>query len=573
MKKITVILSVAMAVLASVASDLETIRTRFCELEIATKAIEGHISAKPQPVEKLLSTLSPDGSWSNIDYSDGDPSLWGPAISHFGNLTVLVKEWYLKRDAKLEDAIHRSFGFWLEKDFKNSNWWWNQIGVPSYAGTVSILFNDALTDKERQKAIEIMKRAQFKMSGQNRIWLAKVNLMRALVSNDEALAKKASDVIGEELRLSNYEGIRADWCFHQHGRQPQFGNYGLSYVGNMSRFAVLFANTSLAFPEEKVMLLKNLIEQGYDWIIWKGYMDVPSLCRQLFPGASRGKAKAIIGAKNTLKKAGIEFNPEPPVGFKYFHCSALGYYRTKNWMASVKMATTDIIGVETWINGDNVLGGHMADGALYTMVSGKEYEDIFPLWGNWRLIPGITTYVNYKPVYQNKPQGPKHFSEYGANWSNKVSGEKTATGGTVTMELKREGLVAQKKWEFSDSAILCTGEGISSSDPNGEVVTCLEHSHAAANVKIFKSPDGTTRALNGKIGYVIDAPCDDVHVAVEDRSGDFTRFMKSVKSKTVKGKVFVAYVKHGKKPENAKYRYWVLPDTTEAKLKEFSTGK
>src|SRR5882762_6330814 len=35
-------------------------------------------------------------------------------------------------------------------------------------------------------------------------------------------------------------------------------------------------------------------------------------------------------------------------------------------------------------------GFHLADGAMYTYMTGDEYEDIFGSW-DWNLIPGITT--------------------------------------------------------------------------------------------------------------------------------------------------------------------------------------
>lgn len=46
-------------------------------------------------------------------------------------------------------------------------------------------------------------------------------------------------------------------------------------------------------------------------------------------------------------------------------------------MASIKMASDRIIGTEM-MNGDNMKGYYMADGATYIYKDGKEYLDIFP---------------------------------------------------------------------------------------------------------------------------------------------------------------------------------------------------
>ena len=65
-------------------------------------------------------------------------------------------------------------------------------------------------------------------------------------------------------------------------------------------------------------------------------------------------------------------------------------------MASLKMASDRVMGVET-MNGDNMKGYYMADGALYIYKDATEYYDIFPLW-DWRKLPGVTCYDDVRPV-------------------------------------------------------------------------------------------------------------------------------------------------------------------------------
>jgi len=48
-------------------------------------------------------------------------------------------------------------------------------------------------------------------------------------------------------------------------------------------------------------------------------------------------------------------------------------------------------------NNQNPLGFHLADGTMYTYVTGDEYEDIAAAW-DWNLIPGITTDYNATPL-------------------------------------------------------------------------------------------------------------------------------------------------------------------------------
>ena len=113
--------------------------------------------------------------------------------------------------------------------------------------------------------------------------------------------------------------------------------------------------------------------EGYAWITWKGMMDISAMGRQLDFGMQAGKAKGVARAFADLERSGWT-RPPDPVGFRYFNCSAYAVYRTANWMASIRASTPKIIGTETGINEDNVKGMCMADGALLTYVTGREYD-------------------------------------------------------------------------------------------------------------------------------------------------------------------------------------------------------
>ena len=104
-----------------------------------------------------------------------------------------------------------------------------------------------MTGEEKREAVEVMKHSSFGMTGQNKIWLAGNVLLRALLENDWKLVREARTVIGSEIMVGAGEGIQADWSFHQHGPQQQFGNYGLSFISNMGFYSEVFAGTSLAF--------------------------------------------------------------------------------------------------------------------------------------------------------------------------------------------------------------------------------------------------------------------------------------------------------------------------------------
>ena len=438
-------------------------------------------------VETYLSSFTEAGTWPDINYDDKKRSGWEPKI-HAERILELVKlynsdQTSYYRSSEVEAVIHKALNYWFTAKPVCLNWWYNQIGIPKTLGTVFILFEKQLTPVEKQNAITVMENAKFGMTGQNKVWLAGNVMMRALLQNDYELVKMARDTIASEIVTGGAEGIKDDWCFHQHGAQQQFGNYGLSFVSGMSFFSGLFSGTSLAFDDKQLSILSTLIDKGYRWVTWKGMMDVNALGRQLFHHAPVHKALSLAFAASELgggesdecvavATALLRDNyPAPAVnvltGHKHFWQSDYTIHRRPSWMASIKMASDRIIGTEM-MNGDNMKGYYMADGATYIYKDGKEYLDIFPLW-DWRKLPGVTAFEDNAPMPLIKSYQPRNKGTFvGA-----VSDEKQ---GMTVMELDRAGVKAHKAWVCTDDFILCLGAGIQA-DSNLVVTTSIEQCH------------------------------------------------------------------------------------------------
>lgn len=464
------------------------------------------------------------------------------------------------------EAVHRALAWWLRNKPRNPNWWYNVIGVPRLLAGCAIRFDGELTAEERREIVKMLmaSRPQKRMTGQNAAWIDEVSFLCGIISRDAALVRTSIDGMLSEVRLSDREGITRDWCFHQHGRQPQFGNYGMSFLGGQSRHAMLLADTLFAYPQEKLEIIRGLAENGYSWIVWKGMMDVSAMGRQLFPDGQRNKAATVQRAFGYLEKTGWKI-PPPPKGFRFFDRSAYAVHRTGKWMASVRASTSSIIGVETWVNEDNVKGMCMADGALLTYVTGREYENVFPLWDDWRMIPGVTGYAG-KPVDRKRRMNEA---------DDVCASESDEGGGTFSFTFSREGLTARKKWTFTNTDILCEGSGITASDSNYEVMTSVEEANAAENVGVVYEKPEEFCVRNGSICYVVYAPRASVRFEVADRKGDFRDFMQAHPSHSVSGKVFSLRISHGVRPNGATYRYRVIPahdETPEERNKKMTIG-
>lgn len=530
-------------------------------------------------IKYLMNTLHTDGSWEDINYSDTKRSGWEPKI-HAERILKLTKYYYQNKQKlqpsaifHLTNTIHQAMNFWFSKELVCKNWWYNQIGIPRTLGPAFLLFEQEMSEQEKQSATKIMMNSAFGMTGQNKIWLAGNVLIRALLQNDWKLTKEARDVITSEITFGQKEGIKVDWSFHQHGPQQQFGNYGLSFICNMSFYSEIFANTSLAFSQEQQSILTSLLLEGYLWIIWRGYWDVNGLNRQLFRNADIDKGFSLRFAAYSLMKSSepevvgkiqemIDRNsifskvPNPFIGNKHFCESDYTIHRTPRWMASVRMASERVIGTEL-VNEDNLKGYYMADGALYTYVRGDEYHNIFPFW-DWRRIPGITTYESNAPIPNpNKTDSRNHSSCVGG-----VTYENT---GITAMQLKRNKLEANKAWVFTDDYVLCMGSDIHA-DSTATIMTSIDQRFSKGKVW----SDGNKRFFHNNTGYII-LQADTCIALTEDKKGQWKDFMGMYRPEILKNKLFSIYLKH-RKDMPASYVYLTLPATTQQKVRNFDSN-
>ncbi len=529
-------------------------------------------------IAQLISSLNEDGSWSDINYSDTKRSGWEPKI-HAERILKLTKYYYQKKESlpvaelsRITDGIHKTMAFWFDRQLVCKNWWYNQIGIPRTLGPAFLLFEQEMDEQERQAAITVMLNSKFGMTGQNKVWLAGNVLLRALLQNDWGLIKEAQSVIGSEIVLGQKEGIKDDWSFHQHGAQQQFGNYGLSFICNMSFYSEIFAGTSLAFSGKQQDILTSLLLEGYQWIVWRGYWDVNALNRQLFKNADIDKVFSLSFAASSLLKGSeptvaekiremihrnslLTASPNTFTGNKHFRESDYTLHRTPGWMASVRMASNRIIGTEL-VNEDNLKGYYMADGALYTYVRGDEYHNIFPFW-NWRRIPGITTYKSDASIPSPNRGDARNKSPY-------VGGTSYEGNGITAMQLNRNGLTANKVWIFTNDYVLCLGSNIRS-DSAATILTSIDQRFKRGKVWSYSGK----RFFHDNTGYVL-LQADTCVALTESKRGQWHDFMGMYKPMMLEDEIFSLYIEH-RKDQPATYAYLILPGSSKKLTRNFQT--
>ena len=550
-----------------------------------------HISASD--VSQLLDKLQSDGSWNDINYESQNRSGWSPK-THVERILILAKAYRLpssgySESKDVEDAIHKSLHYWLDKKLVSSNWWHNKIGIPKTLGGALVLFESKLTPQEKDDALLLMKNAEFGMTGQNKVWLAGNVLVTGLLENNFDLVKAARDTIASEIKIGELEGIKSDNSFHQHGAQQQFGNYGAAYISSMGFWAQMFSGTDIGFDQSQLNTLSRLINDGYRYILWKGYMDVNALGRQFFRMAQIHKAFSIgfsalmlseVDKINRNKytdliKDNFENRRELTslTGLYHFWMSDMTIQRSPLWMASVKMSSDRVIGAEAG-NGDNLKGYYLADGATYIYVDGDEYSNIFPCW-DWRKLPGITSYETNTPLKELSWEGYHNKSNFVGNVNN-------GQFGITAMDFFRDGISARKAWVFTDDYVLCLGAGISS-DSGCVVTTSIEQQ--VKKGELFQLQDNAweskrtsdffsqneVRFFSGNKGYIILNPSK-VKASLESRSGSWSDIMAMYPNDMIENKdVFSLWIDHGKDPQDVTYQYFILPGKSQEEVTNFRT--
>ncbi len=605
MKTLTLLFSLMLS-LCVAASPLDGVRKAFVEASVASYApteeltqsflehssfaaandvllmqLYNYVHLPDNEVERLVDLFDMEkGCWKDLDYTAQDRGSW-PSTRHVTRMVSLAKIYKSKGhkwegSETLSKLLHGAMNWWFANMPYCPNWWHNDIGVPKKMTSVLLMMRDELSQEEIRGGLKVLERSKFGRTGQNKVWLAGNNLMKGLLIDDPALVKQARDFIAEEIYITEEEGIRDDWSFHQHGPQIQFGNYGLAYADGLSFWLRVLKGSEYAFSEEQAEIVKNMLKEGICWSVWKGIMD-PSYCgRQNFINAGSGKAYALaVTAQNMAtaldgddseffaKVASENLQPElysnSLLGSHYYWRSDCGIWRTKDWYASIRMHSERTIGFE-FTNKENTLANFSADGALILMQDAKEFENIFAYW-DWRKVPGVTAYDDGKPIKCDDSDEAKR--NYSAHVGG-LAGEKTMV---ATMQLNRDGIHAFKSVFFFDGCVVNLGADIRTDRTDLlSLTTAVDQIHLKGEVI-----KGKNWVHHNNRGYVsLDgAP---MIVSAGLQKGKWDDIDPAFHDKWDEGEVFKAWFEHPLN-ETSSYAYALVPCSTPAQVKAFKGVK
>ncbi len=483
---------------------------------------------------KYASQLKPDGSWPDIDYQSRQRAEWR-AATHLDRTLAMAKAARLGQDWKLEQQTLHALEFWLDHDYRNPNWWWNEIGVPQLMGEIASLLLPELPENDLSRVIAIMKRSDWRRvpwTGANLIWGTRIEIVRGCLRNDPQVVAEGHRRMYEEIKIvsPSEEGIQADASFHQHGPQLYNGGYGLVFASDVGKFISFAQGTRFQIPPDRNAIFRFYLQDGERWMAYHGLFDYNAIGREITrPGTVTESLPEITGNKQ-------------------FWCSDFMVHRRKGFYTSVKMFSTRTLNAEL-VNGEGKKSEHLSDGVNFLYRTGDEYRGIFPVW-DWTKLPGATAIQGTLETGDPHPIGMRGKSAF-------VGGASDGTYGLAAMDLLRGSLTAYKAWFFFDDHYLALGAGITlSNDRQHDVATDVNQTLLVGNV--VRNPHGRIKWVDhDQVGYVF-GPHTSVSFSAKIQSGRWSD-IGAGSTELVSHPVFNLWIDHGRSPRGGTYQYTILP--------------
>ncbi len=587
---------------ASALSDVAIIRSRYLASLLPTESAARETLRAASA--KDAARLRPDGSWADIDYTASDRAIW-VTCDHLERVAVMAQATRLARDAGHPDeALVRktllALKWWTDHDYKNPNWWWNEIHVPQLMGEIGNLLAPQIPADEVAKMVMIMKRSDWEhgpkhtWSGANLSDSVAIQIARGCIENNAETVAQAFNRMYEEIRVVTppEQGIQPDDSFHQHGNQLYNGGYGMGFAVDSVRLVLLAQGTQFHIPPDRIAILVNYLLDGQQWIMWGARVDYNTMGRgitretKLLTARRRSSSRNGMGGmiaqlaegdvpqKKELQAFAERLNGTPGtpplIGNRQFWYSDFMVHRRAGYDTSVKMLSTRMQNGEL-VNSEGKKSVHLSDGANYLYLTGDEYTNVFVGW-DWTHIPGTTAIQGTLETGEPNP-----ITAHGTTTFD--GGVSDGKYGLAAMALARGQLTASKAWFFFDKAYVALGAGITlMGDSEHGVATDVNQPLLKGEVLTNQSggpiPVGThtydaSRPVwiyHNHVGYVLPA-----HTKLSLFTGPRTGKWSDIgagSSEPTTVPVFDLWIDHGHSPLNATYQYIVLPGVSPDQIAE-----
>ncbi len=352
-------------------------------------------------VREWIATQVDDGTWPDLDLTHGGQAAWQP-LSYIGRLRWIAvasgRGGPLAEDAGATQALIRGLAAWQRTLPRSSNWWYNDIGAPQQAVNILASRPD-LPPAALETLVAIVGPARIGRTGQNRVWLASINLMLNAYHNRPREIGQAARAITSTLSLTTGEGPQHDGSFHQHGAQFYSGGYGRAWVHDTGYWAALLHGTPWAYSTDQTRILEQTTLDGLGWMMRSGLVDPACMGREAARAGAHGMGHlALVGrslaahggerAADWQRFAAVADGSEAFLhgGAKHFWRSDASFLHRTGFSVGILAATTRTLRSES-INNEHLFNALFADGATWIRRSGDEFHRLAPII-DWSALPG-----------------------------------------------------------------------------------------------------------------------------------------------------------------------------------------
>jgi chondroitin AC lyase len=583
--------------------DLDIMRQRV--LEIAVWPTSDMIPIIAQNASVYSNTLNNSCYWPDINYTN--PTVIGPwdLERHILRVTTMVQAVTVngssvKNDPKILANAHCALNVWLVNDWKNPNWWFNEIGIPLLVTSQLLMLGDNVTSFEVQKITEMSYRAAWWVpspvrTGANVVWEVQIEIYRSLATRNRTGIEEGFSRIWQDVTFSNITagGVQRDWSYHAHAYELYSGTYGLVWANNILLFLECSQNTTYEPNDETLLFLANFLIQGDAWMIMTNKWDWHVIGRSIAWPDGLGPPGFLTNSIRTLAKLiklqdiKVELNnfadrldnksyAPPLIGDKHFYMSDYQVHRRANWIASIKLQSGKTFPTECILN-ENLKAEHVGQGVLNLYKPGTDdYFNIFAIL-DWQAINGIT-------VEHGIPLEPCTDGIFFLMRRSFVGGVSDGQYGLAMMDTATHNLTAQRSWHFYDDAIIALATNINLTTPTTAWTTLASRLLPTGKIAIgfFNSTVRTLSDGNYSFPYVQNQTSNVqwIHVGGSDigyllqlqekyaslvvQIGVKTGNYKSISDSdfTVTARMLTLAIDHGVGPYSLNYNYIVVPNVS-----------
>ncbi|MCI4671355.1 MAG: PKD domain-containing protein [Bacteroidia bacterium] len=399
-----------------------------------------------------------------------------------------------------------------------------------------------------------------------------------------------------------HAGITPDYSFHQHnkdGGQMIWGNYGTVFLDEFGKYMRLVSGTDYDLNNGHYQTLFNAMTLGLRYFVYKEEISQLVMGRNCFNNQWGGTFATVLEriangmAPGSISQSQMDLLRLTILQMKDRHQQATlddsRVFYTSDMMVHarptnhtvVRMLSNRTASLELGI-GLETKNYHLGDGSTLFRIEGHEYEQSWPT-ANMTSVPGTTA--------EQKSGMPTSAATGTANSNNTfagaVSDSRSMVGGfDLNKGQSYSTIRANKSYFFHDDIFAMLGSGIRQDGTiNGDIWTTLNQVERKTDVTYNVGGNNVVVPLNSNssrdfnnisspvwfyqdgFGYII-VPESPINIKfwAETRTGRWSDVNSRESSKSINVNMFHLVINHGRNPQNDKYQYYVVPNTTPAQL-------